>query len=565
MTKNLKKLLLAATATTAAAGVFFASEATVASAAEGTNTAATAPKTRAESAAIVKALQPKVENVKNKNAAKMTAEEKVKEAENAVKADSEKDDKIALKKAEVAALKVNRDQLQAKEDKAKAEYKTKLDKYNTQTESLAAEKTTQQAKKDAAEKEVAAFEATQEYQDYKKAADAAQTEDQKTVVKEKYADVISKHDDAQKKVTAAKDEITAIEEAEKNLKKPDVPQEIKDLAAAKTDLEKAEHELANLEAYGQADVKAVDDAKKELETAETNYESALLLLKATIKAQKVDAKTTLIDEDSQAVLTDALQLAGAQESEKPDDKKPEGEKPDDKKPEGEKPDDKKPEGEKPAAEENNETGFHFAVDAEQAAEDALLKNDGINKGYKIARREYKDDKGKVTDVRYFYTLTIEEGKEKGRFEDNTQGFASKANAVKAAEAALKVDHEINTGYEVNFNKRMGRYFYKLTMDGKKVVPAAKVEGKKAEDKKAEDKKAEDKKAEDKKAEDKKAADKKAADKKAADKKAADKKAADKKAAKKKALPKTGAIAGSVALMGLALASTGSVFAFRRRK
>ena len=545
MTKNLKKLLLAATATTAAAGVFFASEATVASAAEGTNTAATAPKTRAESAAIVKALQPKVENVKNKNAAKMTAEEKVKEAENAVKADSEKDDKIALKKAEVAALKVNRDQLQAKEDKAKAEYKTKLDKYNTQTESLAAEKTTQQAKKDAAEKEVAAFEATQEYQDYKKAADAAQTEDQKTVVKEKYADVISKHDDAQKKVTAAKDEITAIEEAEKNLKKPDVPQEIKDLAAAKTDLEKAEHELANLEAYGQADVKAVDDAKKELETAETNYESALLLLKATIKAQKVDAKTTLIDEDSQAVLTDALQLAGAQESEKPDDKKPEGE--------------------KPAAEENNETGFHFAVDAEQAAEDALLKNDGINKGYKIARREYKDDKGKVTDVRYFYTLTIEEGKEKGRFEDNTQGFASKANAVKAAEAALKVDHEINTGYEVNFNKRMGRYFYKLTMDGKKVVPAAKVEGKKAEDKKAEDKKAEDKKAEDKKAEDKKAADKKAADKKAADKKAADKKAADKKAAKKKALPKTGAIAGSVALMGLALASTGSVFAFRRRK
>ncbi|KXB35764.1 LPXTG-motif protein cell wall anchor domain protein, partial [Aerococcus christensenii] len=51
----------------------------------------------------------------------------------------------------------------------------------------------------------------------------------------------------------------------------------------------------------------------------------------------------------------------------------------------------------------------------------------------------------------------------------------------------------------------------------------------------------------------------------ADKKAADKKAAAKKAAKKKALPKTGAIAGSVALMGLALASTGSVFAFRRRK
>ena len=71
------------------------------------------------------------------------------------------------------------------------------------------------------------------------------------------------------------------------------------------------------------------------------------------------------------------------------------------------------------------------------------------------------------------------------------------------------------------------------------------------------------KVEEKKAEEKKAEEKKAADKKAADKKAADKKAAKKAA--KKALPKTGAIAGSVALMGLALASTGSVFAFRRRK
>ena len=64
---------------------------------------------------------------------------------------------------------------------------------------------------------------------------------------------------------------------------------------------------------------------------------------------------------------------------------------------------------------------------------------------------------------------------------------------------------------------------------------------------------------------KKAAEKKATAKKAAEKKAAEKKASAKKAAAKKALPKTGAIAGSVALMGLALASTGSVFAFRRRK
>ncbi|MDK8234024.1 LPXTG cell wall anchor domain-containing protein [Aerococcus christensenii] len=576
MTKNLKKLLLAATATTAAAGVFFASEATVASAAEGTNTAATAPKTRAESAAIVTALQPRVTNVKTAKEAIATKEAAVKEAEKAVQADPDKDDKIALKKAEIATFKVTRDQLQAKEDKAKAEYDAKLAKYNTQKASLAAEKTAQEAKKDAATKEVAAIKATEEYKAYDTANQAAaQDPDKLTVVKEKYADVISKFGDAQKKVSDAEAEINAIEEAENKLTKPADHQEIQGLAAAKKDVEDAEKELANLEAYGQEKVDDVDKAKKDLEDAKTAYDTALLLLKATIKAQKVDAKTTLIDEDSQAVLTDALQLAGAQESEKPDDKKPEGEKPDDKKPEGEKPDDKKPEGEKPegekpegekpegekpegekpegekpAAEENNETGFHFVVDAEQAAEDALLKNDGINKGYKIARHEYKDADGKVTDVRYFYTLTIEEGKEKGRFEDNTQGFASKANAVKAAEAALKVDHEINTGYEVNFNKRMGRYFYKLTMDGKKVVPAAKVEEKKAEEKKAEEKKAEEKKAE---------------DKKAADKKAADKKAAAKKAAKKKALPKTGAIAGSVALMGLALASTGSVFAFRRRK
>ena len=546
MTKNLKKLLLAATATTAAAGVFFASEATVASAAEGTNTAATAPKTRAESAAIVTALQPRVTNVKTAKKAIATKEAAVKEAEKAVQADPDKDDKIALKKAEIATFKVTRDQLQAKEDKAKAEYDAKLAKYNTQKASLAAEKTAQEAKKDAATKEVAAIKATEEYKAYDTANQAAaQDPDKLTVVKEKYADVISKFGDAQKKVSDAEAEINAIEEAENKLTKPADHQEIQGLAAAKKDVEDAEKELANLEAYGQEKVDDVDKAKKDLEDAKTAYDTALLLLKATIKAQKVDAKTTLIDEDSQAVLTDALQLAGAQESEKPDDKKPEGEKP-----EGEKPEGEKPEGEKPAAEENNETGFHFVVDAEQAAEDALLKNDGINKGYKIARHEYKDADGKVTDVRYFYTLTIEEGKEKGRFEDNTQGFASKANAVKAAEAALKVDHEINTGYEVNFNKRMGRYFYKLTMDGKKVVPAAKVEEKKAEEKKAEEKKAEDKKA---------------ADKKAADKKAADKKAAAKKAAKKKALPKTGAIAGSVALMGLALASTGSVFAFRRRK
>lgn len=182
------------------------------------------------------------------------------------------------------------------------------------------------------------------------------------------------------------------------------------------------------------------------------------------------------------------------------------------------------------ATENNEAGFHFVVDAEQAAENALLDNGGVNKGYKIARREYKDDKGKVKDAKFFYTLTIEEGKEKGRFEDNTQGFASKENAVKAAEKALKVDHEINTGYEINFNKRMGRYFYKLTMDGKKVVPATKV------------------------------ADKKKANKKVSDKK--DDKTAGQKA---KVLPKTGAVAGAVAMLGLALATAGSAFTFRRKK
>ena len=565
MTKNLKKLLLAATATTAAAGVFFASEATVASAAEGTNTAATAPKTRAESAAIVKALQPKVTNVKDKKAAIATKEAAVKEAEKAVQAASDKDDQIAVKKAEIETLKVKRDQLQAKEDKAKAEYDAKLAKYNTQKESLAAERTTAEASQKAAQKEVTDIEASEEYKAYTTAYAAAKNDDQKTVLDVKYADVLSKHKAAEDKREAAGNEIQAITTAEGKLQDPGAYQETAGLKDAKDAVEKAEKELANLEAYGQEDVQSVDTAKQGLETAKADYETALILLKETIKKQNVDAKTTLTGEDNQAVLTEALQLAGAQESEKPDDKKPddkkpegekpEGEKPEGEKPEGEKPEGEKPEGEKPAAEENNETGFHFVVDAEQAAEDALLKNDGINKGYKIARHEYKDDKGKVTDVRYFYALTIEEGKEKGHFEDNTQGFASKANAVKAAEAALKVDHEINTGYEVNFNKRMGRYFYKLTMDGKKVVPAAKVEGKKAEDKKAEDKKAEDKKA----------ADKKAADKKAADKKAADKKAADKKAAKKKALPKTGAIAGSVALMGLALASTGSVFAFRRRK
>ena len=551
MTKNLKKLLLAATATTAAAGVFFASEATVASAAEGTNTAATAPKTRVESAAIVTALQPRVEKVKTAKADIATKEAAVKEAEKAaVKENPEKDNQVAVKKAEIETLKVKRDQLQAKEDKAKAEYDAKLATYNKQKESLAAERTTAEASQKAAEKEVTDIEATQEYKTYKAEYAAAKNDDQKTVLDVKYADVLSKHKAAEDKREAAGNEIQAITTAEGKLQDPGAYQETAGLKDAKDAVEKAEKELANLEAYGQEDVQAVDTAKQGLETAKADYETALILLKETIKKQNVDAKTTLTGEDNQAVLTEALQLAGAQESEKPDDKKPEGEKPEGEKPEGEKPEGEKPEGEKPegekpegekpAAEENNETGFHFVVDAEQAAEDALLKNDGINKGYKIARHEYKDDKGKVTDVRYFYALTIEEGKEKGHFEDNTQGFASKANAVKAAEAALKVDHEINTGYEVNFNKRMGRYFYKLTMDGKKVVPAAKVEGKKAEDKKAEDKKA-------------------------ADKKAADKKAAAKKAAKKKALPKTGAIAGSVALMGLALASTGSVFAFRRRK
>uniref|UniRef100_UPI000B15F5B5 DUF5633 domain-containing protein n=1 Tax=Aerococcus christensenii TaxID=87541 RepID=UPI000B15F5B5 len=465
MTKNLKKLLLAATATTAAAGVFFASEATVASAAEGTNTAATAPKTRAESAAIAEALQSRVENVKKAKTTIATKEAAVKEAEKAVQADSEKDDKIAAKKADIAALKVKRDQLQAKEDKAKAEYDAKLATYNKQKENLAAEKTTQEAKQKAAEKEVKAIEASEEYKAYTTAYATAKDDDQKTVLDVKYADVLSKHKAAEDKKEAAEKEIQAITEAEGKLelKKPEDHQETAGLKDAKDAVEKAEKALANLEAYGQEDVQAVDTAKQALETAKADYETALLLLNATIKAQKVDAKTTLTGEDNQAVLTEALQLAGAQESEKPDDKKPEGEKPDDKKPEGEKPDDKKPEGEKPegekpegekpegekpAAEENNETGFHFVVDAEQAAEDALLKNDGINKGYKIARHEYKDDKGKVTDVRYFYALTIEEGKEKGHFEDNTQGFASKANAVKAAEAALKVDHEINTGYEV---------------------------------------------------------------------------------------------------------------------
>ncbi|KXB34494.1 hypothetical protein HMPREF3187_01401, partial [Aerococcus christensenii] len=328
MTKNLKKLLLAATATTAAAGVFFASEATVASAAEGTNTAATAPKTRVESAAIVTALQPRVTNVKTAKEAIATKEAAVKEAEKAaVKENPEKDNQVAVKKAEIETLKVKRDQLQAKEDKAKAEYDAKLATYNKQKESLAAERTTAEASQKAAEKEVTDIEATQEYKTYKAEYAAAKNDDQKTVLDVKYADVLSKHKAAEDKREAAGNEIQAITTAEGKLQDPGAYQETAGLKDAKDAVEKAEKELANLEAYGQEKVDDVDKAKKDLEDAKTAYETALILLKETIKKQNVDAKTTLTGEDNQAVLTEALQLAGAQESEKPDDKKPEGEKP----------------------------------------------------------------------------------------------------------------------------------------------------------------------------------------------------------------------------------------------
>ncbi|MDK6804441.1 LPXTG cell wall anchor domain-containing protein [Aerococcus sp. UMB7834] len=108
------------------------------------------------------------------------------------------------------------------------------------------------------------------------------------------------------------------------------------------------------------------------------------------------------------------------------------------------------------------------------------------------------------------------------------------------------------------------------------VEKAAKEDKKAEAKK-EDKKADPKK--DVKVEDKKAADKKAAGAKADAKKAADKKVAAKKAdavkangkkeAAKKAkstLPKTGAVASAApAVLGLALASVGTAFAFGKKK
>ncbi|MCZ0717804.1 DUF5633 domain-containing protein [Aerococcus kribbianus] len=200
--------------------------------------------------------------------------------------------------------------------------------------------------------------------------------------------------------------------------------------------------------------------------------------------------------------------------------------------------------------ENNETGFTTAEAAEEAAK-AALENDPINNSFSVSQG---------ANGNYFYVLSPVEAEETAEEEvvaDNEiNGYPTKEEAEAAAKKALEND-PINKSFTVAQGAN-GNYFYLLSpLESEET--SEKEEGKE-ESKGEKDSEEEAKKEEAKKEEAKKAAAVKEAKKEEA-KKAAE--AAPEKEAKA-ALPATGAVA-TPAILGLALASVGSVFAFGKKE
>ncbi|OFR31400.1 hypothetical protein HMPREF2892_09155 [Aerococcus sp. HMSC061A03] len=242
-------------------------------------------------------------------------------------------------------------------------------------------------------------------------------------------------------------------------------------------------------------------------------------------------------------------------------------------------------------EQNAGDGFKTKAEAEDAAK-TVLAEDKVNKSFTVSQG---------ANSNYYFLLSpneaeevVEEDKADNKSEDKQEkpsedkkdhksasikeleeqnlndGFKTKKEAEDAAKKVLKED-KINKSFTVSQGAN-DNYYYLLSpneaaaagQSGKKTEgnQANTSEGKKSEAKPSEGK--ENTKGEDKKSDKQVAADKKVAAKKSDAVKANGKKEAAKKA--KTTLPKTGAVASAApAVLGLALASVGTAFAFGKKK
>ncbi|MDK6234214.1 DUF5633 domain-containing protein [Aerococcus sanguinicola] len=232
----------------------------------------------------------------------------------------------------------------------------------------------------------------------------------------------------------------------------------------------------------------------------------------------------------------------------------------------------KPKSVQDLKEQNLNEGFKTKTEAEEAAK-KVLKEDKVNKSFTVSQG---------ANSNYYFSLSPNEPAKKADTKDNQasvealkeqnagEGFATKAEAEEAAKKVLAED-EVNKSFTVSQGANSNYYFVlspneaeKAGQEDKKDNKSEDKKGNKSEDNKSGDKKNTKGEDKDKKSDKEVAADKKVAAKKSDAVKANGKKEAAKKA--KTTLPKTGAVASAApAVLGLALASVGTAFAFGKKK
>ncbi|MDK6804440.1 DUF5633 domain-containing protein [Aerococcus sp. UMB7834] len=234
-------------------------------------------------------------------------------------------------------------------------------------------------------------------------------------------------------------------------------------------------------------------------------------------------------------------------------------------------------------EQNAGEGFATKAEAEEAAK-KVLAEDKVNKSFTVsqgansnyyfllspneAEKAGQEDKkdSQSEDKKDTKSETVKELEE----QNLNDGFKTKEEAEEAAKKVLAED-KINKSFTVSQGAN-DNYYYLLSpneaekagQEDKKDNKSEDKKGNKSEDNKSGDKKNTKGEDKDKKSDKEVAADKKVAAKKSDAVKANGKKEAAKKA--KTTLPKTGAVASAApAVLGLALASVGTAFAFGKKK
>ncbi|MGX7107801.1 DUF5633 domain-containing protein [Hutsoniella sourekii] len=136
--------------------------------------------------------------------------------------------------------------------------------------------------------------------------------------------------------------------------------------------------------------------------------------------------------------------------------------------------------------DETEKGFKTEADAKEAAERAL-KSDKVNKGYVLSQNP--------NNKLWYYTLTIEKQAETRPAPENKdnkneskpveedfdadKGYATKEDAIKAAEAIIKKS-DINKGYNIAKGTD-GKWYIQLTIEPNKVVDGKHIDNQDAND------------------------------------------------------------------------------------